>query len=112
MFIHMLNNFEINEETLALDSIAQIGIGGHHFGTPHTQSRYETAFYAPLVTDRQAFEPWEAGGSKDTLQRANRLYKRLLQSYEKPAIDPAIEEALSDFVERRSQELENVDLYN
>ena len=111
MFIHYLNNFEISDETLALDSIAEVGIGGHHFGTALTQSNYVTAFYEPLVTDRQGYEPWQASGAETTLQRANRLYKQLLNEYEKPAIDPAIEEELAAFVTRRTAELDGIDLY-
>lgn len=111
MFMHLLNDFTIDDESLALDSIASIGIGGHHFGTPLTQSRYETAFYQPLVADRQGYEPWLASGGEDTLQRANSLYKQLLNEYERPPMEPAIKEELDDYVTRRSIELDDVDLY-
>lgn len=111
MFIHFLNDFKVDDETLALDSIAEVGIGGHHFGTQLTQDRYETAFYEPLVTDRQGYEAWAAGGSEDAVTRANKLVKQLLQAYERPLLDPAIQEELDDFVARRTQALDGVDLY-
>ncbi len=111
MFIHFLNGMTVDEESLAQEAIAQIGLAGHHFGTAHTQARYETAFYEPLLTDRQGFEPWLNSGGEDVLQRANRCYKQLLQAYEKPPIDEAIVDALDAFVERRRQELAGVDLY-
>ncbi|MEM7116725.1 MAG: trimethylamine methyltransferase family protein [Chloroflexota bacterium] len=111
MFMHLLNNFAIDDEALALDSIAEIGIGGHHFGTEHTQARYKTAFYDPVLTDRQGYEPWLASGGDDALQRANKLYKQLLQAYQPPPIDDAICEELNAFVARRTEELEGIDLY-
>jgi trimethylamine--corrinoid protein Co-methyltransferase len=37
----------------------------------------------------------------DTAQRANILWKKMLNEYQAPAIDPAIDEALLDFMARR-----------
>jgi len=34
-------------------------------------------------------------------QRANALWKRQLEQYEAPAIDPAVDEALLDYIQRR-----------
>jgi trimethylamine--corrinoid protein Co-methyltransferase len=111
MFQHFLGGLAINDDTLALDMIAAVPPGGHHFGTPHTQARYATEFYPPFLSDRQNFELWQEDGSLDTAQRANKLWKQLLEEYEAPPIDPAIEQALREFVERRERELTGVELY-
>jgi trimethylamine--corrinoid protein Co-methyltransferase len=100
-----LDGLTIDDESLALDSIASVGSGGHHFGTPHTMARFEDAFYLPLVSDRQNYEAWEENGALDAAQRAHRVAKNLLESYERPPIDPAIDEALQDYVARRKREL-------
>ena len=76
MFAHLLKGFEIDEAAFAINSIRDVGSGGHHFGTQHTQDRYETAFYEPLLTDRLGFDAWEAAGSEDALKRANKLWKQ------------------------------------
>ncbi|HSD35228.1 MAG TPA: trimethylamine methyltransferase family protein, partial [Alphaproteobacteria bacterium] len=39
-------------------------------------------------------------------ERANRIWKQLLADYEPPPTDPAIAEALDDYVARRRPELE------
>ncbi len=112
MFAHWLGNFEVSEEAFALDMIEQVGSGGHHFGTDHTQARYETAFYEPLVSDRLGFDAWESAGGEDAYVRANRLWKQILASHEKPPLDEGIAEALDAFVERRERELEGIDLFH
>jgi trimethylamine--corrinoid protein Co-methyltransferase len=112
MFTHFLNDFEISEEAFALDSIQEVGSGGHHFGTQHTQDRYEAAFYEPLVTDRLGFDAWTAAGSEDALQRANKLWKQILKSHEKPPLDQTIAEELDAFIVKREKELEGIDLFN
>lgn len=101
-----LAGLEIDDETLALDSIAEVGPGGHHFGTAHTLARYRDAFYLPIVSDRQNYDNWRENGALDAAQRAHRVAQELLQSYEPPSIDPAIKEALHDYVARRKQELD------
>jgi len=94
----------VDEASLGLDAIKDVGPGGHFFGTPHTLERYETAFYAPIVSDWNNFENWRDAGSKDTTRRAHELYRRILENYEAPGLDPARVEAIDDFVARRKAE--------
>ncbi|MEM7535952.1 MAG: trimethylamine methyltransferase family protein [Chloroflexota bacterium] len=112
MMQHMLQGPEWGTDAFALDSIHEVGPAGHNFGTQHTLDRFETAFYAPSLHDRRNFGTWADGGSEDIVQRANKLWKELIRQYEKPALDSAIQEALVEFMERRSRELQGVDLYN
>ncbi len=105
MMAETLKPIIVNDDELALATIAEVPPGGHHFGTAHTLARYETAFYAPLVSNRQNFESWQEAGSVDSATRANSIWKALLASYEKPAIDPAIEEALQSYVAKRKEEI-------
>jgi trimethylamine--corrinoid protein Co-methyltransferase len=101
MMAEYLQPIEVSEETIALDAIAEAGVGGHFFGVKHTMSRYETAFYHPFLTDQRNFETWEESGSVDTQTRANSIWKQLLQEYRQPPLDPAIDEELADYVARR-----------
>lgn len=110
MMAEYLRPIEVNDDELALDAIAEVGPGGHHFGTSHTLARYETAFYAPIVSNRQNYEAWEEAGSIDSGARANAIWKQLLQEYTQPPLDPAIDEALVDYVSRRKLELESVEI--
>jgi len=103
MMAEYLRPIEVNDDELALDAIAEVGPGGHHFGTSHTLARYESAFYSPIVSNRQNFEAWQEAGSIDTAARANAIWKQLLQEYIQPELDPAIDEALVDYVERQKR---------
>ena len=51
--------------------------------------------------DSNSFEQWSSEGGLDAAQRANLQYKELLHAYEDPGLDPAIDEALQDFIARR-----------
>lgn len=104
MMAQTLQPLEVTEESLGLDAVREVGPGGHFFGAAHTLARYETAFYAPILSDWRNFETWEESGSETVTQRANSLFKELLSSYEAPAIDTAIVEALDAFVAKRKEE--------
>jgi trimethylamine--corrinoid protein Co-methyltransferase len=112
MFQHFLAGFSIDDDTLALDMIAEVGPGGHHFGTAHTQERFSTEFYQTFIGDRQGYDSWLAGGGLDAAQRASRLWKELVAAHEPPPIDPGVREALFDYAARRERELEGKSLYD
>ena len=95
----------VDADSFGLDAIAEVGPGGHFFGTAHTLERYEHAFYQPILSDWRNFETWQEDGAKTATQRANEIWKRLLAEYEKPPIDPAIEEQLQAYMARRKEEI-------
>ncbi len=92
---------DMSEDALAVDAIRDVGPGGHFFGTAHTQSRYRTAFYQPIVSDWRNYETWAEAGRPTAIERANRVWKERLAAYQRPLIDPAIEEEIDAFVARR-----------
>ncbi|MBT7615514.1 MAG: trimethylamine methyltransferase family protein [Rhodospirillaceae bacterium] len=100
-----LEGIRVDEDTLAFDAIKEVQPGGHYFGAQHTIARYEDAFYAPLVSDWRNFETWSDAGAKDTAQRANAIWKRMLTEYEKPAIETDVEEHMRDYITRRKEQI-------
>ena len=82
-------------------AVREVGPGGHFLGTEHTQTNFQTAFFLPKLLDNNSFEQWEVEGSKDANQRALETAKSMLETFEAPPLDPAIDEALKDFIARR-----------
>ena len=99
----LLKGYDFTEDGQALDAIREVGPSGHYLGCAHTQSHFESAFYRSTLADNNAFEHWEAAGSQDMAERANGLWKEWLASYEQPPLDPAIDEALQAFIDKRKE---------
>jgi trimethylamine---corrinoid protein Co-methyltransferase len=97
----LLAGVDLSENGQAMDAIREVGPGKHFLGCSHTQANFETAFYRSPLADNNSFEQWEAEGSNDMNQRANKLWKKQLAEYEAPPLDPAIDEALLDYMNRR-----------
>ena len=104
MVAKMLEPVVVDADTLAIDTIEQVGPGGHFFGTAHTQARFRDAFYRPILSDWRNYESWEEAGSPTTDQRARRLVGQFLGAYEEPAMDPDAKAELRAFVDRRVAE--------
>ncbi len=105
MITEVMEPVEVTDEAIGMAAMADVGPGGHFFGTQHTLERYETAFYAPMVSDWSSFENWQEAGSVDAAGRASRLARGLIESWEAPALDPAVAEELAGFVARRREEI-------
>ena len=105
MMSEVLQPLIVDEGSLGLDAIAEVGPGGHFFGTAHTLERYETAFYTPILSDWRNFETWQADGARTATERAHGVWTRLLAEAVPPALDPAVAAALDAFVTRRKREI-------
>jgi trimethylamine--corrinoid protein Co-methyltransferase len=104
MVAEFLTPLVVDGDTLAMDAIREVGPGGHFFGCAHTQSRYRTAFFAPMISDWRNYETWREAGSPTAYDTANRLYKERLASYVPPPMEAANREALEAFVVTRKAE--------
>jgi len=88
-------------EAQAMDAIAEVGPGGHYLGCAHTQAHFKSAFWRSDVLDYKPFETWTEEGARDAQALAAARVERLIERYEAPALDPAVAEALSAYVETK-----------
>ena len=96
---------DVSERGQAMDAIREVGPGSHFLGSAHTLANFEDAFHQSSIADYSSFEQWTDEGSLTAEQRAHRVWKRMLEDYVDPGIDPAVDEALRDFVAKRRSEL-------
>lgn len=96
---------EINTESFAFEAHQEVGHGSHFFGAAHTLARFRDCFYRPILSSTENFERWTRNGGQDAALRARQLAQTALDSYQKPDIDPAVEEALREFVLTRRAEI-------
>jgi trimethylamine---corrinoid protein Co-methyltransferase len=95
----------LDEGELAFEAIAEAGPGALFLASPHTMARFKDALYMSptfLTTD---FAAWDAGGRQSLEARSNQAWKQLLESYEDPGLDDAIDEELRTFVAKRREEI-------
>ena len=97
----IVRGFEINEETLALDLIREVGPKGHFFSEQHTVQHFRQEFWFPELMDRDLFNGWQQKGATTLLDRVKARVKDILASHKPQPLDAKLLANL--------QELANVD---
>ncbi|UWQ16610.1 trimethylamine methyltransferase family protein [Jannaschia sp. M317] len=99
-----------DENAQAMDAIREVGPGGHYLGCAHTQANFKTAFWRSNLLDYKPFETWSEEGARDTRALARVKMDAMLAAYEEPPMDPAVREALKDYVDRRKSEMPDANI--
>ena len=95
---HLAKGIDMSENGQAMGAIREVGPGGHFLGCEHTQANFKSAFWRSDLFDYKPFETWDEEGARDTRALAAIRVQKMIDTYQKPALDPAIEEALNAYV--------------
>lgn len=101
----LLAGVETDDNALGVDAYADVEPAGHFLGSAHTMRNYETAYYDAVLSDSESFEQWTERGEKDTARRAFERWNAVLSDYQAPPIDPAVDEALKDFIAQKKNSM-------
>jgi trimethylamine--corrinoid protein Co-methyltransferase len=105
MFEVMRGGIAVDDEHFALDAIEGEGPGGMFLAAPHTLEHFrEWVFMSPLFR-ANAYVNWVKQGSLTAEQVATEQWRRLLDSYQDPGMDQALDEEIREFLDRRRQEI-------
>jgi trimethylamine--corrinoid protein Co-methyltransferase len=85
---------EVNEETLAVDVIHNVGPNGHYLREQHTRDYYRTEFFYPNLCDRRNYEEWEMMGKQTMSDRVVARVQDILATHEPSPIKPETEKVI------------------
>ncbi|MBP1766509.1 MAG: trimethylamine methyltransferase, partial [Candidatus Aminicenantes bacterium] len=91
--------YEITDETLALDLIAELGPDGDFLNTPHTLKHYKERWY-PDLFERASFEGWRSKGGKNLAERAKEKIDAILADHKPEPLPAKTRERLREIVLR------------
>lgn len=97
----MAQGVAMDDNAQAMDALREVGPGGHFLGCAHTQANFQDAFWRSNLLDYKPFETWDEEGARDTQMLAQAKVKQMLETYQAPALDPSIAEALAGYVAER-----------
>jgi trimethylamine--corrinoid protein Co-methyltransferase len=96
---HFMAPVEVNEETLALDLIDEIGPDGQFLDTEHTLAHFREHWY-PTVFDRHNYDKWQAAGGKSLAERAAERVTKILSEHQPEPLPQDVAQAVQAIVER------------
>ena len=71
----------VNDVTLALDVIREVGADGNFLVHRHTLEHLQSTQWRPELISRTGYEKWEASGSTGLLERAKKKLQQVLQEH-------------------------------
>ena len=86
----------VDEETLALDTIANVGPGGHYLAQKHTR-KHMRELYMPQFMDRRPYSEWETK-KDDARDWATKKARKLLAEHQPEILDPKISEEMAKII--------------
>ena len=92
--------YDVKPDTLAFDIIKDVGPGGHFLDRDHTLEHFRRELYQPHLSNRDDFVTWQANGSPQNIETANRKCKEILETYEAPELPADIDNDLLKFIEK------------
>jgi trimethylamine--corrinoid protein Co-methyltransferase len=105
MFTILGGGVAVGEQEFALDAIREEGPGGMFLASMHTLEHYkEWLFMSPLFRS-QAYVTWQKQGGLTSERAATAVWRSMLDRYEDPGIDGAIDEELQEYMARRKREI-------
>jgi trimethylamine--corrinoid protein Co-methyltransferase len=100
-FTRQMEGVGFTEEELAFDALKAVGPGGLFLSSPHTRTHFKEWLYMSPLFQTPDFSTWEMNGAETTEVAANRAWKQLLDSYEDPGLDAAVDEELRSYMDER-----------
>ena len=104
MIKFLLRGIPVNDETLAVDVIREIGIG-KNFLSHDATFKHMRAQSQPNLIDRRMREEWEASGSTDISARASEEARRILENHKPDPLPDDVLATMRSIVEEAEQEL-------
>ncbi len=99
-----VGGIEVNDTTLSLDAIREIGPFKDYLAhkTTFDHRRLTTT---PKLMDRRMRPQWTQNGSKDAYERACEEARKILDTYEPPAISESVLREVRDIVDGAEEEM-------
>ncbi len=99
-----MKGVEINDKTLCLDLIDEIGPEGQYLDCQHTLDHFRERWY-PNLFDRSSFDGWQAKGGKSLGERAVDEVNRILEEHKPEPLPKDIAKAVHKVVEDAESKL-------
>ena len=86
MALRMNRGVEVSPETLAVDLIRKVGIGGSYLAQRHTV-RHMREIFLPILWDTNPYEDWVSRGKKDPMALAREKADAILATHTPAALE-------------------------
>lgn len=95
-----VEDLEVDDETLAIETIRGVGIGGLFLGEDHTLAHFRE-LWSPRLLSWESRKDWEAAGSTTMRERARGRVLEILAEHEPPELQADVVAGMREVIESR-----------
>jgi trimethylamine--corrinoid protein Co-methyltransferase len=104
MISRIVRGVKVDEETLAVDVIKNVGPGGHYMSQKHTLDHVRE-LYTPTLFDRESEVTWMKAGSKDVREMARMKAQKILKEHSATPLPKDVQLRLREIVREAEKQL-------
>jgi len=97
----------VNEETLALDVLREVGHGGSFLGHDHTLRHFRRELWHPILMERRSWEKWKREGGMSIAEVAQNRMLEILEAEPKDRLSPEVEAEIDLVVKKADKDYTN-----
>jgi trimethylamine--corrinoid protein Co-methyltransferase len=101
--LRIARGIEVDDDTLALDAIREVGFSGHYLDHEQTARRFRDEHFIPDLLPRERYDTWKASGARSALDHAGERVRQILADHEPRELDPVVERDLDAYRRRVAQ---------
>jgi len=105
MVSRIVRGITVDDESLAVEVIKNVGPGGHFLSQKHTLKFVEREIYIPTIFDRRPEEIWKKAGEKAIREVARERVKEILKEHYPEPLPKDIKQKLAEIVTNAEKEL-------
>jgi len=94
----MLRGIEVDDDTLAVEVINNVGPGGHFLGEMHTVENFKREFWFPTLMDRTRYDEWKMKGALTMGDRVRSKTQRLIKEHQPKALNAEVAKKIAKLV--------------
>ncbi|MCC6221910.1 MAG: trimethylamine methyltransferase family protein [Thermoleophilia bacterium] len=105
MLRRIFRGVPVDDDTLALETIRHVGIGGQYLGEPHTLTHFREELWQPSVLTRETHHAWETRGRKATGERVKAKLREILETHQPEPLSAEAEAEIGRIIDERRNSL-------
>ena len=103
MVKRIMGGVPVDEETLAIDVIREVGPAGHYLDHEHTLRHFKEMWY-PRLFDRTRYKVWSTGSRLSLAEKINEKTKKILETHKAPLLPNDVLKELDALEEKWKKE--------
>ncbi len=105
MINRVLRGISVNDATLAVDVIAEVGCGGTFLGEEHTIEYMKSESSQARLFDRTMRSVWDSAGQTDVRDRAQKMAQQIINEHKPVPLEKDVADKIRSIIVEAEKEL-------